>query len=579
MITLSRHALFAASASLLLGLSTRVSAQTPALDALQRQGNRILQEDIQRQRERQQELQAPSRQPPPEQPAPAGLPIPVPAGGCVNVSRIELRGAQVISTETLDGEVAGQQGRCLTVPELEGLLRRLTNLYVDRGYVTSRVYLPAQDMAGGRLVLVVVEGRVEGIELNQPGVAARHEVKTGFPGQTGEVLDLRRLEQGLDQLNRLASNNARLRLEPGREAGGTQVFIDNTPGPRWRGSAGVDNAGFRSTSTYQGVLGAEADNLLGLNDFWSLSLRRSLAGDSGHRNLFSYAADVSIPYGRWTLRLSANEFTWRSTTTTPTQRFGLTGLSSMQSVTLDYMLYRDDVSKTSAHVSLSHRRTRNYVEDVRLNVSSPTLLNATFGVTHDRRLLGGVFGVSVQHVRGLAMLDATHDARRADSSVPEAQFEKWTMSVSYSHALGPAEKGLSWRLFGFGQWSQDPLYGAEQLALGGLYTVRGFKDETASGRTGFYLRNEVSWRLPLPATAPFTWLGQVSAYAGHDYGVLRRQSPLAPLERGMLQGVALGLRASGGTVGFDVSVAWPLAAPAFIRDRGPQVYAALVVRF
>jgi hemolysin activation/secretion protein len=47
----------------------------------------------------------------------------------------------------------------------------------------------------------------------------------------------------------------------------------------------------------------------------------------------------------------------------------------------------------------------------------------------------------------------------------------------------------------------------------------------------------------------------------------------------MLQGVAVGLRAGGSTVGFDVSVGVPLAAPAYIRNRGAQVYAALALRF
>ena len=36
--------------------------------------------------------------------------------------------------------------------------------YIDRGYVTSRAYLPQQDLSSGELRVIVVEGRLEGLD-------------------------------------------------------------------------------------------------------------------------------------------------------------------------------------------------------------------------------------------------------------------------------------------------------------------------------------------------------------------------------------------------------------------------------
>lgn len=71
---------------------------------------------------------------------------------------------------------------------------------------------------------------------------------TIFPGVKGSVLQLRDIEQGLDQLNRLPSNNATMRIEPGAEAGSSRVLINNVQKRTWAafrrgGQPGAGNHG------------------------------------------------------------------------------------------------------------------------------------------------------------------------------------------------------------------------------------------------------------------------------------------------------------------------------------------------
>ncbi|HCF1927942.1 TPA: ShlB/FhaC/HecB family hemolysin secretion/activation protein, partial [Pseudomonas aeruginosa] len=60
--------------------------------------------------------------------------------------------------------LAPYQGRCLGVGQLNALLKAVTDHYLDRGYVTTRAYLPQQDLASGTLRIIVVEGRLEGLD-------------------------------------------------------------------------------------------------------------------------------------------------------------------------------------------------------------------------------------------------------------------------------------------------------------------------------------------------------------------------------------------------------------------------------
>ncbi|MFO7054612.1 ShlB/FhaC/HecB family hemolysin secretion/activation protein, partial [Pseudomonas aeruginosa] len=85
--------------------------------------------------------------------------------------------------------LAPYQGRCLGVGQLNALLKAVTDHYLDRGYVTTRAYLPQQDLASGTLRIIVVEGRLEG--LDSSALASPRELAMSFPGRTGELLDLR----------------------------------------------------------------------------------------------------------------------------------------------------------------------------------------------------------------------------------------------------------------------------------------------------------------------------------------------------------------------------------------------------
>lgn len=116
---------------------------------------------------------------------------------CFDIQTISLKGAALISDEQRAVLVEPYLGKCLGANQLNALLKAITQFYIDHGYVTSRAYLPQQDMADGELEVLVVEGRLEG--LDQSAVANDRELAMAFPGQLGEVVDLRELEQLVDQ--------------------------------------------------------------------------------------------------------------------------------------------------------------------------------------------------------------------------------------------------------------------------------------------------------------------------------------------------------------------------------------------
>uniref|UniRef100_UPI0023EE4F56 POTRA domain-containing protein n=1 Tax=Pseudomonas mosselii TaxID=78327 RepID=UPI0023EE4F56 len=85
-----------------------------------------------------------------------------------------------------------------------------TDHYLGRGLVTSRAYLPQQDLSSGHLQVLVVEGRLEGLRPDSSSGLSDRELAMAFPGAIDQRLNLREIEQMVDQLNRLPSNKAQM---------------------------------------------------------------------------------------------------------------------------------------------------------------------------------------------------------------------------------------------------------------------------------------------------------------------------------------------------------------------------------
>jgi len=170
---------------------------------------------------------------------------------CFLVKHIELNGAQGLSAVERERLLKPYIGQCLGVARLNELLKVITDHYIARGLVTSRAYLPQQDLATGQLRVQVVEGKLEGLKGADGSRLSERELAMAFPGKPGDLLNLREVEQLVDQLNRLASNQAQMELTPGTQVGGSTVLVKNTPKKPWRAGLSRSNDGQKSTGEQQ----------------------------------------------------------------------------------------------------------------------------------------------------------------------------------------------------------------------------------------------------------------------------------------------------------------------------------------
>jgi len=501
---------------------------------------------------------------------------------CVQIESIVFVGAALLS----DSEKAGLSGpfigRCLGMNHINEVVRATTNLYIERGYVTTRAFVPSQDLATQRLEIRVFEGEVESIRLNDNSPADMRRIAMTFPsGIVGKPLNLRDIEQGMDQLNRLPSGNAQLRIEPGETVGASRIVVTDQPGKMWRFRVGLDNSGQKSTGEIKAFASVDKDNVLGLSDMLSLNLSGDAKAllDMSRLGSRSISAYYTVPFGYWSVTASAGVSEYHTHLEGSGTEYLSDGRTSTYGLDLNRVLHRGSQSKTTASISLGVKDVDNFIEKERLVASSYDLsiLGASLG--HQRRFFDGVLGLSGEFHLGVPLFGADRDST-SERSVPKNEFRKLSLTGSWMRPFEIAGHPVMFSTQGAAQWSPDTLYNSERLDLGGRHTVRGFQLDSLGGDSGGYVRNELAVSvLPQGRSAWFTSVfDDLQLYAGYDAGFIHRDRD-DEYERGVLQGAALGVRLRGGLLEADFCVSRALDAPSFMKNRDWEVFWTLNSNF
>lgn len=471
-------------------------------------GQRLQQE--QKDRERERALNQPPPQitvaQPPAQTLPAGVDIEsLPdAEPTFKIDHIDLVGNTVLPAAQVEEITRPFIGKHLGSNRINLLLRRLTEAFVARGLITTRAYLGEQNLKDGKLIVTVIPGKIEEIKLNgQPlstaqGYAAISPVQSGgwltdggvllaMPAAVGEILNLTDLEQGVDQINRLRRNKAEMQILPGTTPGSSIVALNNQPGDRFWYNVGVDNYGSSQTGLVRTNLSAEADNLLGLQEMFSVSY-------SGSLDTNALVGSVSLPIGYSTFSYTGAISEYQNLVGNTALLYGNT---TSHTFGWNYVLSRSQAVKNALDVTLSRRKVERNVNDLDLDPQRLTVLRIAANTLHrfafNEQQASWTLDAGLS--RGLHALDASTDASDVKSGDAHSQFTKLDTTATLSLPVGSiGATAWNWRAQLNAQWSKQALFGSEQIFAGGMSSVRGFQDNSGtSGDRGLTWRNDVAW--------------------------------------------------------------------------------------
>lgn len=469
---------------------------------------------------------------------------------CFTIRQIAVEGASSRRLRWVPRHLARFRGRCAGQAGLSYILDSLQAAFLDRGLVTTRPGLPEQDLSTGILRVAVVPGVVS--ELRGGTAKARRAWNVAAPVAVGDLVDLRALEQGLEQMRRVPGRQVAVDLAPGYAPGETILDLKAAPLRPISGSVSVNNFAGRTVNRFQATGQLAALDLLGLNDVLSFYYNSRLDSPSTPADSRGTGGSVSVPFGWWTFGVAASANRYEQRVLGEVRDFDSRGKLDTVSATAERVVHRDQTSRTSVQLQLGIRRARSFIDDVEIGLQRQDLTDVQLGV-FDRRSFGRLrVDSQVAYRRGIDLFGAQDDEPDRPRELPTARYGIATLDVALT---APLTDRLAYRAAFRGQYSDRELYGPDLFSVGGPYTVRGYEsDRSLLARTGFYLRQEASYSVS----------SAIQPYALVDVGRVRGDDA-TPL------GVGAGVRASYAGFFLDAFAAAPLTARRLTRDRKVQL--------
>lgn len=408
----------------------------------------------------------------------------------------ELRfsGNTVFSDAQLLSIAAPFIGQRLADADLQALVQRLTEPYLQAGYSTSRLRLPDQTLADGVLRVEVVEGRLEKIVVNG--------AKALDPAYIAQ-----RLQVGLTTPLNVALLNANLRLLmqergiadlsaeliPGHDDGSAVLVVKVEEGTRYTAGLRVANDRAPAVGGIRGALEGSAHNIFGHGDEvdFTLGLASGL-NDVDFRLNVPWSArgpQLSLRYFHAVSELVEEQF----------EVLGAETRSSALDLGLSQTLWRDPQRQLEISLNLVGKHSESTLLGLPFSFS-PGVENgkadvrvARLGLAWRQSFRRDSISARAVWSAGIGGLGATVHG----DALPDSQFHSGYLSLQWLHSFGPRSGSLLARTEA--QLSNDGLLPLEKFSLGGAYSVRGY-------RRSRFVRDEgwaagLEYRLPLARLA------------------------------------------------------------------------------
>ena len=483
---------------------------------------------------------------------------------CFPIQKIKLIGQDASTFQfALNHYIYDQQsvlGRCLGVQGLNQLVDLVQNKIIQQGYVTTRVLLPQQNIKSGIVNLEIIPGRVDQVHFEE-GTSKRAHKFNALPVHTGDLLNIRDIEQGLENLRRVPTVNANFKIAPATqhtEPGYSDVIISWQQSKPYRINLSVDDAGSTSTGKYQGTATLSLDHLMTLNDLFYVSFNHNLETknqkDHGTQGLY---LSYTLPWNYWLLSTNYNNSNYTQTVVGANQDYQYRGKNEQVTVDLSRIIYRDARRKTSIGMGGWVRSSHNFINDTEIEVQQRRTSGWQAHIDHNEYFSNATLTTNLTYKRGTAAFHAL--------AAPEEFFNEassrvgfWQANTSLTMPFIAMDKPLQYSLQWRWQHSNRSLTPQDRFSIGSRYTVRGFDGEqTLLDDNGFLLRHEMN--------GPFFYPNQ-QWYVGIDYGEVspsKQADRVAMYSDMTLMGSVFGLRGQLPVIGlnYDAFIGTPLKKP------------------
>lgn len=416
------------------------------------------------------------------------------------IKHIRLQGNQAVSTEQLTPLLQPYLNRKVFLYEIEDLRQKLSRYYVDKGYINSGAIIKADAYRNGELQINLIEGRLDEIRVKGlDGLRAGYVINRLNRDDEAafNVLELQENFQLLLKDPLISRMNGR--ILPGERLGQSILAVDVTRAKPYQLSFFGNNQRPPSIGGEAFGLTGQVWNLTG----WGDSVDFTFINSEGSQR---YAGGFSLPISD-----SGTQFFFHFDegdsviVEAPINELDIQSQVHSLEGGVSYPFIRRLKTNLTAGVSLAARENETFLSGVPSSFvpGEPTGRNqaTVWRIFHDflhywdnhALALRSSFSVGMDAFGATKERRVSKQLQVITPEFPDSEFFAWLGQAQYAWRF--LDNGSQFLLRSNIQLSDEPLLPLEQIAIGGMHTVRGYRENQLVRDQGFSVSAE--FRMPL----------------------------------------------------------------------------------
>lgn len=486
------------------------------------------------------------------------------------LEKIVVVGNTVLKDDELQRLLQPFQGREVTLESLEAASESIQKLYRKKGFFLARAFVPQQEIVDGEARIQVIEGKVGKVVIMGNRRYNEKLLRRFFsPALKKGVLHAESLQKTLLLMNEMPDVTVKAVLQKGAEDGTTDVVLKVEEKKFFHLGFDYNNFGNPWTGENRFGLDVVIDNLQGIAD--SLFLRGVTITPSSSTTPFLQAA-YTVPVNREGTKASLSYANSDVRVGRELAVLDIRGKAEIYGLTVSHPLKRTSDSGANLTYGYASKSIRNYYYGgIPTSSDEIRAVNVGYNMNWISGLGKNFLYLTVTQGLGEILGGMRHDTPNPSRAHGGNSFTRFNMDLYRIQKMGPRAFLI---LRGSGQLAAQPLVVAEQFALGGPDSVRGYMQSEFLGDSGYSVSAEA--RIPLSRKSNSV---QAAAFIDYGYVALKEAQPGETGSRS-LTGAGLGLRLNLGSDSWArLDWGWPLDPGTTQLNRKPVFYGQFSTRF
>jgi hemolysin activation/secretion protein len=395
--------------------------------------------------------------------------VPTPEAMRFVINDIRFTKSEILSEEELEGVARDFRGRELGLDDLKQIAARVNEIYRLKGIITAQALVPPQNISPGVATIRLVEGRLGKVQVKGNSSTEASYIVDRLGMKPGALMDLESLKKALIRFNKTNDAQLRCELAPGQTFGTTDIIVIVNEPQRDNLQVTYDSLGSPSTGRNRASLSFLNRSLSGLRDDYNFAITRA-AGQYSLKGTYGFPLNAEGGHVDLDYDIDRTNIIDGSLTS-----LNIKGEAITREATLRQPIIIDAATKVEIVLGAKQRLSNNWSEDMLLQGIDTS--NRSIGI--EAQFLNKQSNCSVSYARSAVQsLSGDKESYLVDRGALRYNYD-FTTDLSFRSSLTwqtTATKGLQ---------SND------QLAIGGVGTVRGYQVGTYSGDSGYALNLEL----------------------------------------------------------------------------------------